>query len=124
MARPFRGWAVVAGVFVMLLVTAGLGFYGLAVYLRALVVEQGFSVGAVSGATAVFFGVAGLTGLPVASYMARHDPRPLIAGGAVVSGLALGSLGPGRRRCGRSTRCTPSSARASPPRRWCRARRW
>ena len=89
----FRGWWVVAGVFVMLLVTAGIGFYGLAVYLRALTVEQGFSVGAVSGATAVFFLVSGLTGLPVASYMATRDPRPMIAAGAVASGLSLVLLG-------------------------------
>ena len=93
MTKVFRGWWVVAGVFVMLLVTAGVGFYGLAVYLRALTVEQGFSVGAVSGATAVFFLVSGLTGLPVASFMARHDPRPVIAAGALASGAALALLG-------------------------------
>ena len=92
-AGVFRGWWVVAGVFVMLLVTAGIGFYGLAVYLRALTVEQGFSVGAVSGATALFFLVSGLTGLPVAAYMARHDPRPMIAAGAVASGVSLALLG-------------------------------
>lgn len=93
MSAVFRGWWVVTGVFVMLLVTAGLGFYGLPVYLRALTAEQGFSVGAVSGATAVFFLVAGLAGLPVASYMARRDPRPLIAGGAIASALSLLLLG-------------------------------
>jgi MFS family permease len=91
--RVFRGWWVVAGVFVMLTVAAGIGFYGLSVYLRALTVEQGFSVGAVSGATAVFFLVAGLAGLPVASVIARRDPRPLIAGGAVACGAALLLLG-------------------------------
>jgi MFS family permease len=91
--RVFRGWWVVTGVFVMLLVTAGLGFYGLAVYLRALVQEQGFSVGAVSGATAVFFLVSGVTGIPVASYLARRDPRPMIALGAVACGLSLAVLG-------------------------------
>ena len=89
----FRGWWVVAGVFVMLLVTAGVGFYGLPVYLRSLTVEQGFSVGAVSVATAVFFGVSGLMGLPVASYLATRDPRPLIAVGALASATSLVLLG-------------------------------
>jgi MFS family permease len=92
-SRVFRGWEVVAGVFVMLLVTAGVGFYGLAVYLRALTVELGFSVGAVSGATAVFFLVSGVAGLPIASYISRHDPRPLIAAGAVASAVSLFLLG-------------------------------
>ena len=91
--RVFRGWWVVVGVFVMLTVAAGIGFYGLSVYLRALTVEQGFSVGAVSGATAVFFLVGGLAGLPVAGVIARRDARPTIAGGAVACAAALLLLG-------------------------------
>lgn len=91
--RVFRGWWVVAGVFLMLMTTAGLGFYGLPVYLRALTAERGFSVGAVSGATAVFFIVSGLVGLPVGAYVSRRDPRPMIAAGAVGGGLALLLLG-------------------------------
>jgi predicted MFS family arabinose efflux permease len=87
--RVFRGWYVVAGVFVMLTVAAGIGFYGLSVYLRALTVEQGFSFGAVSGATAAFFVVGGVAGLPVASWTARRDPRPLIAAGACACALSL-----------------------------------
>ena len=93
MTRVFRGWWVVTGVFVMLLVTAGVGFYGLAVYLRALTVEQGFSVGAVSGATAVFFLVSGIVGIPVAALISRHDPRPVIAVGAAACGVSLFLLG-------------------------------
>ena len=92
-APVFRGWWVVAGVFVMLTIAAGIGFYGLSVYLRALTVEQGFSVGAVSGATAVFFLVSGLVGLPVAGVIARRDARPLIAVGAVACAAALLLLG-------------------------------
>jgi MFS family permease len=91
--RVFPGWWVVAGVFVMLMVTAGLGFYGLSVYLRSLTQDQGFSVGQVSGATAVFFLVSGLVGLPVASWTARRDVRPLVAAGALACGLALLLLG-------------------------------
>ncbi len=91
--RIFPGWYVVAGVFMMLLVSSGIGFYGLGVYLRALTVEQGFSVGAVSGATALFFAVAGLTGIPVAAVIARRDARPVIAGGALACGVALLLLG-------------------------------
>ena len=96
-ARPgsgvFRGWWVVTGVFVMLLVTSGIVFYGLPVFLRALSVEKGFSIGAVSGATAVFFLVSGVCGLGVASFMTTRDPRPIIAAGALATGLSLLLLG-------------------------------
>jgi hypothetical protein len=47
----------------------------------------------VSGATAVFFLVGGLVGLPVARVIARRDPRPLIAAGAVACAAALLLLG-------------------------------
>jgi MFS family permease len=91
--RVFRGWYVVAGVLVVLTVAAGLGFYGLSVYLRALTVEQGFSVGAVSAATATFFVVGGMVGLPVASWTARRDARPVVVAGAVACAVSLLSLG-------------------------------
>jgi MFS family permease len=41
----------------------------------------------------VFFLVSGLVGLPVAGVIARRDPRPLIAAGAVACGAALLLLG-------------------------------
>ncbi|HUF32929.1 MAG TPA: MFS transporter [Acidimicrobiales bacterium] len=91
--RVFYGWAVVAAVFTMLSVASGLGFYNLTVYLRALTTEQGFSVGGVSGATAVFFLTSGVVGLPVARLIERHDPRPTIAGGALLGGASLALLG-------------------------------
>ncbi|MBA3302954.1 MAG: MFS transporter, partial [Acidimicrobiia bacterium] len=90
--RPFYGWAVVAAVFVMLATSAGLGFYALALYLRTLTVESGFSVSSVSGATALFFVVSGLSGVGVGNLIARHDPRPVIAAGAVAAGLAVMAL--------------------------------
>ena len=87
--RPFYGWAVVAAVFVMLATSAGLGFYTLALYLRTLTAEAGFSVSSVSGATALFFVVSGLTGVGVGHVIARRDPRPVIAAGAVAAGVAV-----------------------------------
>ncbi len=94
-ARPaavFPGWWVVGGVFTMLFISAGIVFYGLAVYLRALTADQGFSVGVVSAATAVFFLVGGLVGLPVAARMQVHDARPMIWAGAVAAGLSVAAL--------------------------------
>jgi hypothetical protein len=51
----FPGWSVVAAAFVVLSVSAGLGFYGLAVYLNAFSRERGWDVSSVSLATTVFF---------------------------------------------------------------------
>jgi MFS family permease len=89
----FPGWWVVAGCFVVLAVSSGLGFYGLAVYLNAFSNEKGWPLSSISLATTVFFVVGGVAGVVVARVIARHDVRIVIVVGGVVGGLALGVLG-------------------------------
>ena len=91
--RVFDGWFVVGGTSVMLLVSGGLGFYGLSVYLKELKDGRGFSVGWISGATSLFFVVGGLVGLGVARFIARHDVRIVIVFGTLVAGVSLALLG-------------------------------
>ncbi|MEZ5255776.1 MAG: hypothetical protein R2705_02400 [Ilumatobacteraceae bacterium] len=62
----FPGWRVVTASFVNLVTTAGLGFYGLSVYLSTLSKERDFSVSDISSAGALFFVVSGVAGLWVA----------------------------------------------------------
>jgi MFS family permease len=89
----FPGWRVVAGCFVVLTVSSGLGFYGLAVYLNAFSKEQGWPLSSISLATTVFFIVGGIAGVVVARVIARHDVRVVIVVGGVVGGAALAVLG-------------------------------
>ncbi len=89
----FPGWRVVAGCFVVLGVSSGLAFYGLAVYLNALSNEQGWPLGQISAGTTIFFVVSGATGLLVARLIADHDVRYVIIAGAVVAGGALALVG-------------------------------
>lgn len=89
----FPGWRVVGASFVSLAVTAGLGFYGLAVYLTVLSRERGWSVGSISAAGTLFFFVSGVAGLVAARAMARRDVRQVVVFGAVVGAVALALLG-------------------------------
>ena len=89
----FDGWRVVAGLFVVLATTSGLGFYNLGLYLTALKDEHGFSEGPLSGATAVVFALSGLAGLPIGSYMRDHDPRRLLYVSSVTGAVALLLIG-------------------------------
>jgi MFS family permease len=84
---------VVAGIFMMLGASAGLGFYGLSVYLSTLNRVRGFSVSGMSGATALFFVVSGATGLLIARWLRSIDPRPIVIAGAVIAALGLVLLG-------------------------------
>ena len=89
----FPGTRVVTGCFIVLAVSSGLGFYGLAVYLNAFTRERDWPVASISLATTVFFVVSGVAGLYIARVIARRDVRiPIVAGGAL-GGAALAVLG-------------------------------
>jgi MFS family permease len=89
----FPGWRVVWGVALCLFASAGLGFYGLAVYLDAITRERGFSTGAVSGATALFFATSGVVGVLIARWIGRFDVRRILVSAALVSSVGLIAIG-------------------------------
>lgn len=89
----FPGWRVVAGCFIVLTTATGFGFYGLAVYLNALNKERGWDVASISLATTLFFFVSGVVGVWAARLIARYDLRLVVSIGAVIGGVALGTLG-------------------------------
>lgn len=88
----FQGWLVVAGVFVVLATSAGLGFYNAAVILTVAVDELNTSVSVVSGATAVYFGTGGIVGFLMAPFMDRMDIRWFMIAGGVIGALAFLTL--------------------------------
>jgi MFS family permease len=92
-AERFPGGRVVAGCFIVLATSSGLGFYGLAVYLNAFSNERGWPVASISLATTLYFVVGGLTGLYVARLIARRDVRIPMVGGAIAGAVSLAALG-------------------------------
>ncbi|NND73693.1 MAG: MFS transporter [Ilumatobacter sp.] len=89
----FPGWRVVAGCFFVLMVNAGLAFYGLAVYLNAFSNEKGWALGSISLGVTIFFVVGATAGLWVARLIAAYDVRLVIIAGAALAGAALAALG-------------------------------
>lgn len=92
-ADRFPGRRVVAGCFVVLTISSGLGFYGLAVYLNAFANERGWPVASISLATTLFFFVGGLLGVVAARLIAVRDVRHVIVAGGLIGGGALAVLG-------------------------------
>ncbi len=82
-----------AGVFVSLAISSGLGFYNLGLYLTVLNDEHGYGEGPLSAATAVVFALSGALGIPIGAYISRRDPRGLLLVGAVAGSGALALLG-------------------------------
>jgi MFS family permease len=89
----FPGWWVVGACFVLMTMQAGVGFYGLAVFLNAFSNELGWTVASISLATTVFFFVGGIAGLGVAKLIARHDVRIIILFGAALNAVCVLLLG-------------------------------
>lgn len=94
----FPGWRVVGAGLVVLTMSSGVGFYGIAVYLGAFSREFGWTVSSLSLATTVFFAVAGAAGPLVARLNDRHDVRWTLVGGSLLAALALASMGLVRER--------------------------
>ena len=89
----FRGWIVLAGLFVTMAVTSGLGFYAQGVFLDALVVEQGFSVTVAGAGTGVFFATSGIAGYYAGGLLAAFDARLVMAVGSLIGAIGLALLG-------------------------------
>ena len=89
----YFGWWVVVGMFCVLTVSSGFGFYNLSVYLNVLVRDTGFPVSSVSFAITLFFLIGGIGGIAVARLMSVVPIRPLMMGGAILAGVSLAMAG-------------------------------
>jgi MFS family permease len=89
----YYGWAVAVGCSFLMLVGVGVGYYGLAVFLRPLQEVHGWSNRVVSGATGLYFGVSGLTGALVGPHIDRRGPRTFMLAGSVLIGCSVSLIG-------------------------------
>lgn len=90
--KKFPGRWVLGACFTLLTFSSGLGFYGLAVYLQAFSRERQWSVSSISLATTFFFLVGGVAGIPISKFIAKHDVRIMVLGGATLATVALFSM--------------------------------
>ena len=88
-AKKFPGVWIVTAAFCILFVNAGLGFYGLAVYLNAYVRELDFNVTMVSLAVTWFFVVSGVSNIFIARLVRLYDIRHLVYVGGVGGAISL-----------------------------------
>jgi len=91
--RLHYGWWITFGVAMLMFATVGVGYYGLAVFLRPLQEENGWSNTVVSGATGLYFTVSGITGFLVGPYVDRLGPRRFLIVGVMLVGLSALALG-------------------------------
>jgi MFS family permease len=88
-----RAWVVVLVTGWTFTVATGLGFYSLPVYLNVLTQRHGFALTTVSYAVSSFFLVSAVVNVPLGRLIRRVEPRWVMLGGSVLSGLSLFLLG-------------------------------
>ena len=86
-------WWLVAGVFMVLAVSSGFGFYNISVYMNALAAERGFAVADLSAAVALLFLASGICGVAVGRAIESWDVRWVMLGGAALGAVALALIG-------------------------------
>lgn len=85
-------WWIMTGTAVLMFISIGVGYYGLAVFLRPLQEEHGWSNATVSGATGMFFVLGGITGFLIGPGIDRHGPVRYINVGVALMVVSVGSL--------------------------------
>src|SRR2546428_13550159 len=92
-ARYFYGWNVVGATFVMALLSFGLGFYGLSVYVASLQRLHGWSASAVSAPVTVYYVAGALLTIVTGDVYERVGPRLVAAAGSAALAAGLAALG-------------------------------
>ncbi len=87
------GWWIVLATMALMFVSVGVGYYGLAIFMKQFEDSFEWSSTLVGLATGSYFSIAGLTGLLVGPQIDRHGPRWFMTGGVVMLGLGIMSLG-------------------------------
>jgi MFS family permease len=91
--RYFYGWNVVGATFVMAMVSFGLGFYGVSVYVATLQRLHGWSASAVSAPVTVYYVAGALLTAVIGGVYERLGPRAVVTGGAIAMAAGVAVLG-------------------------------
>jgi len=87
----FYGWYLVATLFLMMVLTAGMGFYVFPVFVSSLQSDLGWSITQISGSIGIWGITFGLSGPLVGALIARIGPRNTLLAGSVLA--ICGALG-------------------------------
>jgi MFS family permease len=97
-SRLFYGWYVTIACALLMFVSVGVGYYGLAIFLRPLQEAHGWSNAVVSGATGLYFSLSGLTGAAIGPHIIgphidRRGPIGFMVVGILILAAAAALVG-------------------------------
>src|SRR5258705_1632018 len=91
--RYFYGWNVVGATFVMALLSFGLGFYGVSVYVASLQRLHGWSASTVSAPVTMYYVAGALLTAVMGDVYERFGPRLVVTAGSAAMAAGVAALG-------------------------------
>ena len=89
----FYGWYVTLACAALMFVSVGVGYYGLAIFLRPLQEAHGWSNATVSGATGLYFSLSGLASALIGPRIDRYGPTRFMVAGVLLLGATVALVG-------------------------------
>ncbi len=89
----FYGWWLAAACMIIMFVTVGVSYYGLALFVGPLREEHGWSNSIVLGATGTFFLLSGVSSFVAGPWIDSFGPRRFLAFGIVLTAVGAASVG-------------------------------
>lgn len=92
-ASQFYGWYIAIACALLMFVGVGVGYYGLPVFLKPLMDDNGWTTTQVSVAPAIYFTVAGITGALIGPIVDKRGPKQIMAWGVVINAVSAAFIG-------------------------------
>jgi len=92
-ASQFYGWYIAIACALLMFVGVGVGYYGLPVFLKPLMDNNGWTTTQVSVAPAIYFTVAGITGALIGPIVDKRGPKQIMAWGVIINAISAAFIG-------------------------------
>ncbi len=89
MKKPYYGWWVVAGAFILLFCSTGTQFYTFPVFFEAIVNDTGWARAQTAAALSVGMFVSGITGMVIGGLLRKTGIKAITISGCVIAGIGF-----------------------------------
>jgi len=89
MKKPYYGWWVVAGAFILLFCSTGTQFYTFPVFFETIVSDTGWARAQTAAALSVGMFISGITGMVIGGLLRKTSVRSIMISGCIIAGIGF-----------------------------------
>ena len=92
MKKPYYGWWVVAGAFILLFCSAGTQFYTFPVFFEAILNDTGWARAETAAALSFGMFISGITGMVIGRLLRKVNIKSIMLSGCIIAGIGFSLL--------------------------------